>query len=97
MSTETIAGTVLEHLRALEEGLSEAGLLTKTVQPRSGVPFVKATNPNTTDLSEAIRCDRRAGDDDALWFFWSWDEPICSVDEFANAVGRIKNVVGDRR
>lgn len=97
MGASTVAGKAVRHLHELNDALTQAGYQSKIEKPFSGPPFVHVTSPTARQLSEEIRCNRRRPDDDALVFYWSWGEPICSADDIVRAVDRIANVVGDHR
>jgi hypothetical protein len=95
MGDETMTGTILRHLDDLRAALDAAGFVTKIDQSRSVSPFLRVTNPNVVQLSEAIQCDHHASDGGALWFFWSWGEPMCPARDVHRAAKELAYVVGD--
>ena len=100
MGDETMDGSILRHLHDLRVAVEAAGFVTKIGENgRSpGVsPFLRVTNPNTMPLSEAIQCARHAADGGALWFFWSWGEPMCPAHDVHRAAKELGHVVGDAK
>jgi hypothetical protein len=98
MGDETSTGSILRHLDDLRAALEAAGFVTKigeTGQSPGVSPFLRVTNPNVVQLSEAIRCDQHAADGGALWFFWSWGEPMCPAHDVYRAAKELGHVVGD--
>ncbi|HZB28814.1 MAG TPA: hypothetical protein VE465_01485 [Streptosporangiaceae bacterium] len=98
MGDETSAGSILRHLDDLRVALDVAGFVTKieeTGQSPRGCPFLRVTNPKLAQLSEAIRCDHHAPDGGALWFYWSWGEPMCPAHDVHRAAKELGHVVGD--
>jgi hypothetical protein len=98
MGDETTAGSILRHLDDLRATLEAAGFVTKieeTGQSPGASPFLRVTNPNVVQLSEAIRCDRHGADGGALWFFWSWGEPMCPAHDVHRAAKELGHVLGD--
>jgi hypothetical protein len=96
MGRITTAGEAIRHLHELNEALKNAGYLSKIIQPMSGHPFVKATNPHAYQMSEQINCQENPSSEGILWFFWSWGDPICPAVEITSAVSRVGNVIGER-
>lgn len=98
MGDETTGGSVFRHLDDLRVALEAAGFAAKIEgggRPRGGRPFLRVTDPNVVQLSEAIRCDHHAADGGALWFFWSWGEPMCPARDVHRAAKELGHVVGD--
>ncbi|HEU5158424.1 MAG TPA: hypothetical protein VFU43_15625 [Streptosporangiaceae bacterium] len=98
MGDEPATELVLRHLDDLRTVLDTAGFVTKIEQiEQSGnvILFLRVINPNLVQLSEVIRCARHAGDGGALWFFWSWGEPMCPARDVHRAAKELGHVVGD--
>jgi hypothetical protein len=54
-------------------------------------PCLKVTNPDCRDLSERVLCRQAA---DGSWcFWWSWHQPIGSVDDLSEVCGKIMTVL----
>ena len=97
MGDETTARSILRHLDDLRAALETAGFVTKieeTGHSPGASPFLLVTNPNLVQLGEAIRCDHHATDGGALWFFWSWGEPMCPAHDLHRAAKELGHVVG---
>lgn len=98
MGDETRAGSILRHLDDLGAAIEAAGFVTKieqTGQSPGVSAFLRVTNPNVVQLSEAIHCGPHAADGGALWFFWSWGEPMCPAHDVQRAAKELGHVVGD--
>jgi hypothetical protein len=80
----------LGHLELLAEDLSrrqfQAAVITKDTPP-----YVRVTNPESTDPTERVLCQRA---DDGTWcFWWPWRQPIGSVDDVETVVTKIMAVL----
>ncbi|SRR6266545_4335676 len=95
MGDETTTGSILRRLGDLRAALDAAGFVTKIDQSRSTSAFLRVINPNVAQLSEVIQCDHHAADGGALWFFWSWGEPMCPARDVHRAAKELGHVVGD--
>jgi hypothetical protein len=98
MDNETRTESIRRYLDDLRVALESAGFVTKieeTGQSAGISPLLRVTNPNVVQFGEAIRCDRHAADGGALWFFWSWGEPMCPAHDVQRAAKELGHVVGD--
>jgi hypothetical protein len=95
MGDDMATGSILERLDNLRTALDKAGFVAEIVQSRSVSPFLRVTNPNVAQLGEAIQCGRHAAAGGALWFFWSWGEPMCPAQDVHRAAKELGHVVGD--
>jgi hypothetical protein len=77
------------HLNRLAEGLARREFTVSFLPGRR--PALKVTNPDTPTLNERVLCG--PADDGSLCFWWSWGQPIGSVDDLGVAVGRIMHVL----
>ncbi|MEV0400893.1 hypothetical protein [Actinoallomurus sp. NPDC050550] len=96
MGRETTGGAVARHLHELRDWLDAAGFTATVETPRGGMPYVRVGNRHAPVLCEKIRIDRYRVDGDALWFFYSWGDPICPAQETSRAAQEITNVLGNR-
>ena len=79
----------ITYLSRLADGLT-AREFTASLIPGAR-PSLKVANPETPTLNERVLCGPAA--DGSLWFWWSWGQPIASVDEVVAATGRIMHVL----
>jgi len=77
------------HLSQLAEGLAGREFTACFLPGRR--PALKVANPDTPTLSERVVCG--PAEDGSLCFWWSWGQPIASVDDLGVAVGRIMHVL----
>ena len=96
MGTETTGGTIARCLHELKDWLEAAGFAAAVETPLGGAPYVRVGNRHAPVLSETIRIDHFAADGDALWFFYSWGDPICPARETARAAREVTNVLSNR-
>jgi hypothetical protein len=80
----------LGHLQRLADELSRRRFQAVVVT-RDARPYVRVTNPESTDLTECVLCQRA---DDGTWcFWWPWRQPIGSVDDVETVVTKIMAVL----
>lgn len=80
----------LAHLRRLAEGLSHRGFAANITQGAASVSL-RVANPDTPALNERVLC--RPADDGSWWFWWTWRQPIGSVDEQEVVIRKIATVL----
>lgn len=88
--------TILGRLEVLRAALEAAGFAVRVDRPTVGPPRLRVTSADTPELREVITCATSVADD-ALWFLWSWGDPICPAVEVEQAVKEIGHVLGPRR
>lgn len=96
MDTETTGAAIARYLRDLRDRLDAAGFTATVETPLDAVPYVRVGNRHAPVLSETIRIDHYRVDGDALWFFYSWGDPVCPARETERAAQEIRNVLGNR-
>jgi hypothetical protein len=96
MGTDTIGGAIARYLRELRDRLEAAGYAATVETPLDRAPYVRVGNRHAPILAETIRIDHYTVDGDALWFFYSWGDPICPARETARAAREITNVLSNR-
>jgi hypothetical protein len=74
MGGETSAGAIVRHLHELKAALQLVGYVTTIGEPH----YLTVVNPEVSRLSEVISCRRHHADDEQLWFFYSFGEPIAA-------------------
>lgn len=78
-----------EHLRRLAEALTTREFRTELVG--TARPYLKVANPDTPQLNERVLCHQA---DDGSWcYWWPWRQPIGSVDDLEEVVGKIAAVL----
>jgi hypothetical protein len=73
--------------RRLAEACGAAGLTADQLGPTR----VRVGVTGAGMLAEVIRC--MPGSDEALYWYWSWDEPICPAADISRATRMIAYVV----
>lgn len=76
-----------ELCKRLAKACGEAGLIADQL----GLTRVRVGAIGAGMLAEVIRC--MPGNDNALYWHWSWDEPICPAANIAQATKVIAYVV----
>lgn len=80
----------VSHLGSLASALRGRGLDARVVA-RGARPYVRVANPDTPELNERVLC--YPADDQNLYFWWPWRQPIGSVDDLETVVGKITAVL----
>ena len=96
MGEESTAGTIARYLRDVKNSLESAGFTATINAPCNRAPYLRAGNRHAPVLSETVRVDHHIADGDALWFFFSWGEPICPARETERAARELGNVLRSR-
>ncbi|GLW13236.1 hypothetical protein Misp01_83640 [Microtetraspora sp. NBRC 13810] len=82
--------TAIAHLTRLAVLIKDRGLEAE-VKPGSRVPHLAVTNPGARQLRETIYAGPGLA---GVWrFWWSWHEPIGTVDDDRDVAGRIAHVL----
>ncbi len=80
----------LSHLQRLADELTRQNFQAEVIT-RDSRPYVRVTNPESSELTERVLCQRA---DDGTWcFWWSWQHPVGSVDDVDTAARRIMMVL----
>ena len=80
-----------EIIKSLEAACVRAGLNAVIIEPSTKI---KISSPGAhARLAETITLKPRENGGAQLFFWWSWNEPICPAHEVDNAVTAIHNVV----
>lgn len=87
MQSDTEQVTHLERLRA---ELNQHGLDAQLVI-KGARSYLQVANGDTPALSERVFC--RAAEGHSLCFWWSWQQPIGSVDDLEAVVSKIVTVL----
>ncbi len=74
----------LAHLQSLADQLMRQDFDAEVVASNVS-PYLRVTNPATSELTERILC--HPGADGSWCFWWSWRQPVGSVDD-VEAVSR---------
>lgn len=86
---ETLRDEQVAHLSRLAERLQDCHFRARVLAMRE--PYMRVTNPDCQQLSERVLCQRAA---DGSWcFWWSWRQPIGSVEDLPAVCRKIVTVL----
>lgn len=83
-------------LDALTRLLDGRGCPARIVEPKTatGRPFVHATSPVSSDLSENVTCSPDVSG--KLWFRYSWGDPIAPAGHVESAAERVIHILSSQ-
>lgn len=83
------------YLEKLVRELTDRDLVARVVRTRSGPAFCRVVNPEAASLSENVLCAPApgAGGRPPWYFWWSWGEPLHSVDDPRGAAVKVARVL----
>ena len=84
-----------KHLCALQRAMQTTDMVTRYQPPETSVPKLDVTNPASSRLSETIYAAprQRGGAQTEWWFWWSWGDRICVVEQLDEASRRIASLL----
>ncbi len=80
----------LAHLERLADELKRRGFITELASKPSK-PYLQVANADTPTLNERVLC--HPADDGSWVFWWTWKQPIGSVDDLDTVVKKIAAVI----